>query len=114
MATFWKGSSITANGSSSFITVQTGDDISSIKENSLLMVSNFGLPIEVKRAYMNSSVPTIELFENFPATSSAGLVAVIAPSAAAIAQASIDLQVPLCKERLLVELKQLHLVNLTR
>jgi len=91
-ATFWLASSVTVNNTLNYITVQTGDDISSIYENSFLKVSNYSEPVEVKRAYMNAAVPTIELFSNWPGANASGVSAVVVPSAAAVAAAAVDVQ----------------------
>lgn len=84
-ATFWKATALTVNNTSSLITVQTGDSIDGIYPNSMLKTSNYSEPVEIKRAYMNGAVPTIELFANWPGFNASNVSATIIPSAAAVA-----------------------------
>lgn len=79
---FFRATQVTVNNGSALITVQTGDDVSLIRENSVLFIGDYA-PVTVKRTFIGSgNVPTIELWNAWSFSSDSGRAALAVPTAA--------------------------------
>jgi hypothetical protein len=91
MSQFWTASAVTTTSGSSFISVQTGDDVALISPNSFLQVGNAQF-VEVKTVNTSATPQTIELFVAWNAATASGQSAICAPTKAEIKAAADEIR----------------------
>jgi hypothetical protein len=92
MSSLWIASSVSTTNGSNLVTVQSNEDITNIRPNSLIQVGANPL-MEVKRTFLtDSGVKTIELFENWEFGAVTGQRAIAAPTLGEIKSLADDVR----------------------
>ena len=92
MSSLWIASSVSTTNGSNLVTVQSNEDITGIRPNSLIQVGANPL-MEVKRTFLtDSGVKTIELFENWEFGAVTGQRAIAAPTLGEIKSLADDVR----------------------